>query len=89
MRDKLTKKRVKVDYLLVIKIANQELDFLRWQQKKSSKISFNRLAYSFCKHKKIDVYTIYNLCLERGLNTYDDYIKELCRIARTPWIEED
>lgn len=88
MKDKLTKKRIKVDYLLVIKIANRELDFLKWQQSHTSKISFNRKAYAFCKHNKIDVDSIFGLCLERGIQTLDQYQKELTRIAHTPWLED-
>ena len=90
MRDKLTKKRVKVDYLLVIKCADAESDFLRWQQQKKSKISFNRQAYAFCKMKHIDVEQIYGHCLERGLVTFDDYEKECIRLAKDhSWIFED
>lgn len=89
MRDKLTKKRVKVDYLLVIKCADLESEFLRWQQHKKNKISFNRQAYSFCKHKKVDVDGIYQMCLDHGINNFDQYLDELIRIAKTPWLDED
>lgn len=88
MRDKLTKKRIKVDYLLVIKCADLESDFLRWQQSKKSKISFNRQAYAFCKMRKVDVDRIYSLCLENGITSYDEYLAELIRVAKTPWLDD-
>lgn len=90
MRDKLTKKRIKVDYLLVIKCADAESEFLKWQQSKKSKISFNRQALAFCKTKRIDVDQIYGSCLARGLVTFEDYEKECIRLAKDhSWIDEE
>lgn len=90
MRDKLTKKRVKVDYLLVLKCAGVELDFLKWQRMRQSKVGFNRQAYAFCKMKHIDVDQIYSDCLSRGIATFEDYEKECIRLAKDhSWIFDD
>lgn len=89
MRDKLTKKRIKVDYLLVLKCADLEEEFLSWQQKRKSSISFNRLAYAFCKIKHVDIDRIFGWCLERGIKSYDEYLKECIRLAQDhSWVED-
>lgn len=89
MKDKLTKKRIKVDYLLVIKCANEEENFLRFLNSHKSKVSFRRKAYAFCKHKSIDIERIFSQCLEQGITSYDEYFAYMCRIAKTPWLDGD
>lgn len=88
VKDKLTKKRVKVDYHLVIAIAKKQDEFLNFLKSSESKISFNRKAYNFCKHAHIDVDAIYGECLSLGLRTYDEYMAYWCKIANTPWLED-
>ena len=89
MRDKLTKKRIRIDYALVLEVAGLSSMFMRWQQLRRSKVSFNRQARAFCLSHKVDVDSIYQSCLDKGYRTYDDYQKELIRLASDhSWIED-
>lgn len=89
MIDKLTKKRIRIDYLVIIGMLDLEREFLLFQKKKNRKISVNRMALAFLKHKKIDYEILYNQYYLKGIKTYDDYLAECCRIASDhSWIED-
>ena len=57
MRDKLTKKRVKVDYALIIHVLGLDVDFTMYQVDRRSRRSYNRQAFSNClKYSTIFIY---------------------------------
>lgn len=91
MRDKLTKKRIKVDYQLIIRVLNLDLDFLEYQFKSNNRISTNRQALAFLTHKigKDKIEDVWNECLNKGYQSFDDYIKENCRLAQVNIWEDD
>lgn len=77
MRDKLTKKRIKVDYLLLINVLGFELDFLEYQFKKGSRISLRRQAFAFLrtKLKDYELENVYYTCKEHGITSFEDFKK--------------
>lgn len=89
MKDKLTKKRVRVDYPLVIAYCGLQNDFLRWQQSKNRLISFRRSCYAFCKSKKVNVEQVVFLLDQMNIHSLDEIDSELIRIAKTSWLDED
>lgn len=88
MKDKLTKKRIRVDYPLVIAYCGLQNDFLRWQQSKNRLISFRRSCYAFCKSKKVDVEGVVHTLNLLNIDSLDQLDAELIRIAKTPWLDD-
>lgn len=90
MKDKLTKKRLKIDYLLIIEVCGLTSKFLKFQREKKSHISVNRLALAFLRVSKVDIESVYYECQKHGYQTYDDYLNECIRLAKDhSWIAED
>ena len=56
MKDRITKKRIKVDYYKVICMLGLFSDFVKYDAFKSSCISFRRRARAFLKHKHVDLF---------------------------------
>ena len=88
MKDKLTKKRVKVDYPLVIAFYGLSDEFLQWQQSKNRLISFRRSCYAFCKSKKVDVESAVLVLKQFGVKSLDELQKEQIRLAKLKWLED-
>lgn len=88
MVDKLKKKRVKVDYSLIIFVLNLETDFIKYMSDHPSRRSLRRQQYTFLLKRKVDINKVYSDCIEHDLHTYDDWYREQCRIAKTPWLED-
>ena len=88
MKDKLTKKRVKVDYPLVIAFYGLSDEFLQWQQSKNRLISFRRSCYAFCKSKKVDVESAVFVLKQFGVKSLDELQKEQIRLAKLKWLED-
>ena len=86
MRDKTTKKRIKVDYLLLIKLAGLESSFFSYVRTKK-RVSLNRLGLAFLRTNHVDIERLYAYAVQKGFKTYDDLFKEECRIAKTPWLD--
>lgn len=83
MKDKLTKrKRVKIDYLALIKGHGLYWVYLRWRKHLSPKVkSKRRQQYMFCMaylYSDVKDYVWWNANLD-----------EMIRIAKTPWLDED
>ena len=91
MKDKLTNKRIKVDYQLIIRVLNLDLDFLEYQFKTNNKISTNRQALAFLTRKlgKARIEEAWNDCLAHGYTCFLDYQKEQERIAKVNIWEND
>lgn len=88
MKDKLTKKRIKVDYSLIILVLNLEQDFLMYQIDRKTNRSLRRQQYTFLMQKHVDIEAVYLSCKEHGLTSHEDWLKEQYRIAQTPWLED-
>jgi len=82
MEDKLTKKRIKVDYKGLIKGKGLWFVYKQFCKEKKRKInSDRRLMYCFCnKYLRSELEDI------RAFN-YD--LDETIRIAKTPWLDEE
>ena len=81
MKDKLTKKRIRVDYELIIRVLNLDLKFSEYLWSRDKTISIRRLALAFLRGQKVDIEAVWNSCLEHGLKSYDDWLKENKRIV--------
>lgn len=88
MIDKLTKKRIKVDYLLIIQVLDLDREFFYYTSLKK-RISLQRLALAFLRSHKVDYQSVYYDLKEKGITSLEDYNKELTRIAKIPWLDED
>lgn len=93
MRDKLTKKRVKkADYLLIVQTLGLGAEFNAYCVKKHHIKSANRKALYFLKqngYNDVVLSDIYQDLQARGLYTFDDWLDEAIRIAKTPWLDDD
>lgn len=90
MKDILPK-RVKFDWLGYIHNNNYDADFKVFCKGKKIR-NRNRLGYMFVKHIKgrdfcILVRSVNNM-MKKGL-PWPDYLDEVIRIAKTPWMSED
>lgn len=93
MRDKLTKKRVKkADYLLIVQVLGLNADFEHYLITKKHIKSVNRKALYFLKsigYNDVALSDIYADLNVRGLFTFDDWLNEAIRIAKTPWLDDE
>lgn len=89
MKDILTKKRVKVDYLLIISLLGMQDSFLNYLNKRHKAISVQRSALAFLRVNKVDIADCYYNYISKGFTTYEDYQKELIRIAQDHSCYED
>lgn len=90
MRDKETKKRIRVDYQLIIELANLTAEFSSYLFKQKRVGSIRRAALAFLKTKKINIeYWYYEYTL-LGFTCYADYLEHNIKLAKDhSWIIED
>lgn len=72
MRDKLTKKRIKVDYESMIIFLHLDSEFVRYIFNKNSSISSRRSALAFLRSKKVDIEAVYFDMKEKGFSIDQD-----------------
>jgi len=82
MTDKITKKRVKVDYKGLIKGSGLWFAFKKFKKSKPRKTKSDRkLMYCFClKYLRSQLSDVINFQLD---------LDECIRIAKTPWLDEE
>lgn len=92
MRDKLTKKRVKkADYLLIIQTEGLSSQFNAYLYKHQNIKSMQRKALYFLKsvgYNDVVLSNIYADLKSRGFTTFEDWLNEAIRIAKTPWLDD-
>ena len=76
MKDKLTKKRIKVDYASMIIYLHLDGDFVLYSFKNKHNISARRLAFAFLRSKKVDIQGVYYEMKEKGIRCDNDMTKE-------------
>ena len=92
MRDKLTKKRVKADYRFIVKVLNLDSKFFKYCESRFRVKSTNRRAYTFLKksgYSDDQLLSIWLCIKEKGFSSYEEWLKETIRIAKTPWLDDD
>lgn len=72
MKDKLTKKRIKVDYASMIIYLHLDGDFVLYSFKNKHNISARRLAFAFLRSKKVDIQGVYYEMKEKGIRCDND-----------------
>lgn len=70
MKDRLTKKRLKVDYEAIIHMLDRDSDFICYIFTKCSKVSIRRQALAYLKHCKVNIEFCHYLHTKEGINTY-------------------
>lgn len=75
MKDRITKKRVKVDYSKIIHLLGLDRDFIDYVISKRSSISGRRKALAFLNARRVDIHSCYLYLQDFPFDNYADLLK--------------
>lgn len=75
MKDRLTKKRIKVDYANIINVLGLSYDFTGYLFKNNQRISIRRSALAFLRRKKVNIEFVNYIIKTENLKNYHDLLE--------------